>query len=70
MFYPYHRCEMKSKIALITEVVLVLMGETEKVKNIGEHNRIRGSETELGQWIWFTDVMHSVVSAVADLQLL
>lgn len=47
MFYPYHRCEMKSKIALITEVVLVLMGETEKVKNIGEHNRIRGSETEL-----------------------
>lgn len=64
---PHHRCEMKSTIAVITEVVLVFM---EKAKNIGEHDRIRWSETELGQWLWFTDAIHSVVSAVAGLHLL
>lgn len=36
---PHHRCEMKSTIAVITEVVLVLM---EKVKNIGEMTEYDG----------------------------
>lgn len=37
----HHRFETKSTIAVITEVVLVLMDEVEKVKNIGEHDNMR-----------------------------